>query len=150
MAFESRYWRTQLKRDISFIAKKIDISVVDMKPDDLDTIFSQIEIKLFTITYSLRKLMDTRKFPDTIAEKNVQVVSYRRNEKPIKPFGMFADYYELDSGTELVKKSLREICNQFTHAYFFNPVPNSEGRIKDIFFVSDRDREKCLYSFKMS
>lgn len=147
MAFESRYWRAQIKRDINFLGKKINIRVRGIESDDaIDQIFSQIEIKLFTMAYSLRKLMDTKRFPDKISKTKIRAKRYKHNKKRIRPLGIFDDYYEISSRGEEVNLEIREVCNQFTHSYFFQPCPNSRGCLKILFFVSDRDKNKYLYS----
>lgn len=155
MAFESRYWRSQIKRDITFLMKKLEVRLASLipatdYPDDLDKLYSQVEIKLFTITYSLRKLMDTKRFPDRVSEKKIKAKRYQRNnKKSLRPFGLFEDYYDLNLKGAVVSLELREVCNQFTHAYFFEPIPNAKGCIGTIFFVSDRYKNKCIYSLNI-
>lgn len=72
MAFESVFWRSKIKREISFIKKKMDINMREIEDENrFESIFSHIEIKLFIIAYSLRKLMDTYKFPDDVPKKKI-------------------------------------------------------------------------------
>lgn len=145
MAFESRYWRKRIHQDISLIKNKLLIKTRDLDSDKIDEVFSFIEIKLFLITYSLRKLMDTRKFPDFVGGKDLKILKYNRNsKKPYRPWGMFEDYYDLSNNYKF-KLSFREVCNQFTHAEVFQPVSNNRGYVRYLFFVSDRDKNKHLY-----
>ncbi len=145
MAFESRYWKRQAKGDIRTVLKKMDVNISRLKGDNLDKIFSEVEIKLFTIAYSLRKLMDTNKLPDKIGELEISLIVFPRNKKgPMKPWSSFDEYYELNS-PQSAKMSLRDVCNSFIHAYFFQPNADSKNRLTGLFFVSDYDRNKQIY-----
>jgi len=119
MAFESFFWRNQIKRDIDYILKRLEINLAKLEDEKIDQVFSEVEIKFFTITYSLRKLMDTKKFPDCISEYEINVSEFPRNSKKyIKPWSSFDSYYDFKK-LQKRKLSLRKICNQFIHAYFF-------------------------------
>lgn len=149
MAFESVYWRAQIKRDIRFLRKKLEIRVDNLNSDKLDYVFSQIEIKLFTITYAFRKLMDTRRLPDKIGMARIKVKKYKRNNKKnIIPWHGFEDYYDLASNSA-DSLTLRKICNQFIHSYWFQPIGNSKGYIRTVFFVSNDLKEKYLFSINL-
>ena len=80
MSFESYYWRKNLKRDLKFIENKLEINFSKINDEKVDEIYSLVEIKLFTIAYSIRKLLDTRKFPDMISQKEIPVIVYPRNK----------------------------------------------------------------------
>jgi hypothetical protein len=126
MAFESRFWRAEIKRDISFLERKLSNKLNFADDVDLDKFFSTVEIKLFTIAYALRKLMETGKFPDRVSAVKLNVSQYNRNQKRIRSWGSFDDYYDLSSQNK-IKMELRFLCNQFIHARFFQPVGNSNG-----------------------
>lgn len=145
MAFESRYWKKQAKGDIRTVLKRTNIDVSKLEGDDLDKVFSEVEIKLFTIAYSLRKLMDTKKLPDKTGGLEIGLLAFPRNEKgPMKPWSLFDDYYDLNT-SQRMKMSLRDICNSFIHAYFFQPNANSKNQLTGLFFTSDQDRNKRIY-----
>jgi len=150
MAFESKFWRNQIKRDINYLNKKMKVNVRNLNEEENDCLYSQIEIKLFTITYSLRKLMDTKKFPDNVGKKRINISKYKRNDKKqIRPFGLFDDYYFLDNkSSEFI--TLRYLCGQFVHAYFFQPIPDKKGNIKKLFFVSNSAKEDGIYSLSIT
>ncbi len=145
MAFESRFWRAEIKRDISFLERKLSNKINFADDVDLDKFFSTVEIKLFTIAYALRKLMETGKFPDRVSAVKLNVSQYNRNQKRIRSWGSFDDYYDLSSQKK-IKMELRFLCNQFIHARFFQPVGNSNGFMRVVYFVSDHDQQKCVYS----
>jgi len=139
----------KLKKDINFLNKKLENSLKNMTEIGIEKIFSGIEIKLFTITYSLRKLMDTHRFPDSVSIKKIKIKKYKRNKGRFSPVEMFDKCYDLASGGNNEYLLLREICNQFTHANHFQPICNQKGNIKNLFFVSDRDVNKYLYSLNI-
>lgn len=147
MAFESVFWRSQIKREISFIKKKMNINV--SKIDDeikFESLFSYIEIKLFIIAYSLRKLMDTHKFPDKVSKTKIKLSSFKKinTKEKIAPFQSPEKHYDF---TNEIKKdvSLRYICSQFVHTFYFQLLANSRGKIRYIEFVSKDDKDKCIY-----
>lgn len=152
MAFESRFWRKQIKKDITFLKKKLNFNTIKFQDvpfdPDLDEFISVVEIKLFTTAYSLRKLMDTKKFPDSTSKEKVEVRRYKRNKISFVPWGYFDDYYYMNENSKIYL-DLREICNQFIHSYFFQPLTNSKGFLSDLFFVSEHDRNECLYSLEI-
>ena len=67
MAFESRFWRAEIKRDLSFLERKLSNQLNYADDVDLDEFFSMVEIKLFTVAYGIRKLMETGQFPDRLS-----------------------------------------------------------------------------------
>jgi len=145
MAFESRFWRSKIKKDIKYISKIIEINILNLEDEELDKIFSELEIRFFTIMYSLRKMMDLKKMPDSTAKTEIRVESFLRNKDKHMKWYLCDDYYDLQSAKKhfLV---LREVCNQFIHAYFFQPLVNSRKKIGVIHFVSDRQKNNTLYS----
>ena len=79
MAFESYYWRRDIKRDIRLIRSKMAINIFPIMDERLDEIFSIVEIKLFLMAFSIRKLLEARKLPDSIANKTIKVKKFPRN-----------------------------------------------------------------------
>ena len=91
--------------------------------------------------------MDTDRLPDKVSLHEINVsVFFRNKKKRINPWSLFDDYYNLEKKAEKRKETLKKICNQFIHAYFFHPVGSSKSNLEEIFFVSDWDKEKYLYS----
>ncbi len=82
MSFESVYWKKNLKRDVTFILKKMNINLDEIEDyEKFEQIFSIIEIKLFIIAYSLRKLIDTKKVSDRLSDIQIKVSAYPKNSK---------------------------------------------------------------------
>lgn len=150
MSFESYYWRKSLKRDLSFIEKKLGISVSNFESEKIDEFYSLVEIKLFTIAYSVRKLLDARKFPDVINKKEIIVTAYPRNKN--EKFRIFIGdsekLYEFNLGKK-TKLRLRYICNQFVHSFIFQIYRNYHNKLRYLYFTSDASKDKYLYSVEL-
>lgn len=145
MAFQSYYWKKQAKSDIKAILKRTEISLYSLDDVALDKLFSEVEIKLFTLAYSVRKLADTKKLNDKIKKIKISVAIFPRNDKsPITPWGTFDDYYNLNKQTE-DNLDVRTVCNFFIHAIFFQPVVGSKRKLAKLFFVSDKQKDKHIY-----
>lgn len=145
MAFESYYWKKQAKGDIRAILKRLDLNLSGLESGSLDKTYSVVEIKLFTLAYSLRKLLDAKKLPDKVGNVEINVVSFPRNKKvSMPPWSFFDEGYEMNKPNK-IKMPLRHACNSFIHSYHFQPIPSFAGKLTWLYFVSDRDRNKCVY-----
>lgn len=153
MAFESRFWRSLIRKDIDYLRKKIEIKL-DFENEDnykIDESISYIEIKLFNIAYGLRKLLDHHKIPNKV-NANILKVNFFSKRKNYKDgvFDLlynpdFDERYDLSHRREETIR-LRALCNHFIHAKIFQPYANRLGAVKYLFFVSDDKYEKKLYS----
>ena len=150
MSFESSYRKKNLKRDIKFILKKMDINLDDVEDSEkFEQIFSAIEIKLFIIAYSLRKLIDTRKVSDRLSDIQLKVNAYPKNSKKLTAMNnrRLQEQYEFKDRTE-TRKRIRRICNQIIHSYTFQPIVY-RSKIFYIFFNSDEQKNKYLFRLKI-
>ncbi len=144
MAFESYYWKKNIKRDIRDIQKKMLISL-DLVPDEkIDEVFSFVEIKLFMMAFSIRKLLEARKLPDAVANIEIKVIAYKRNDRRAS---IFFDFEKLYDFKDALKKSLKltDVLNQFIHAYFFQAFTTAKGHFRYLYVTSDRTKNKFLY-----
>ncbi len=150
MSFESIYWKKDLKRDISFILKKMDINLDQIENDEkFEQIFSTIEIKLFIIAYSLRKLIDTKKVIDKLSDAQLKVSAYPKNSKRLTLMNnhRFEEQYDFNKKQEK-KLKIRYICNQIIHSYIFQLV-GYKSKIFYVFFNSDDQKNKYLFKIKI-
>lgn len=144
MAYESRYWRTILKRDLTYLLKKTDLSHEEVEKD-LDRHFSLVEIKIMTTAYIIRKLADSRKIPDLTLNKLVKVKNFspRSDENPRPYVDLFKEY---DLGNFSYKKiTIRELCNQVIHSYVLQAIGDQRFAFTTFFVVSDRDSQSGLF-----
>lgn len=150
MSFESFYWKKNLKRDVSYIAKKLDANIDEIgNNNQLEQIFSTIEVKLFIIAYSLRKLIDTKKISDKLSSIQIEILAYPKNSKKITLMDnyCFDEYYDFSKKQEM-SLPIREICNQIIHSYIFQLVSN-RNKIFYMFFNSDHEKDKYLLKLKI-
>lgn len=148
MAYESYYWRQIIKRDTKYLENKLKLSHKDIEMD-VDKNFSEVEIRLMTLAYIIRKLADTHKLPDKTLRRKINVNMYAR----VKDFKRrsFADIereYDLKIKTER-SLSLREVANQIIHSYILQTIGSSRRAFKYLWFVSDRNRDGGLYEIKI-
>lgn len=143
MAYESFYWRTILKRDLTYLLKKTGMSHDEVEAD-LDRHFSFVEIKIMSAAYVIRKLADSNKLPDNALKKNLKVKSYptQADYQPRAYVDIFKEY-NLDKA-EYKKISLRELCNQIIHSYVLQAVGDSKKAFTAFWVVSDRDYKSGL------
>ena len=148
MAFESYYWRKDIKKDISYIEKKMKVNVRPLSSEALDEIISQIEIKLFVMAFSIRKLLDTKKLPDWVLDETVTVLRYKRNAKRTRIFFDFFELYDFDHPIK-EKLPLRIILNQFIHGFVFQAMSNRLGHVDSVYLNSDYTQRQFLYFLKL-
>lgn len=151
MAFESKYWKNIIKRDIAYIKKIIAKNVDTYKNDDkLEEAFSKVEIKIFNIAYALRKLSDTRKVSDKLANSSYKIDSYPKTKKRITHMNnhRLDEHYDFSKKIELEMK-IRDICNKIIHSYIFQLII-SRKKFTYIDFTSDHTKSKYLLSFKIN
>lgn len=149
MAFESYYWRKDIKRDISFIKKKMEVDVSSLSPQKLDAVFSKVEIKLFTMAFSIRKLLETKKLPDRVRREKIKIVRYKRNANKAGPIFSFEKLYDFEH-PQKSEIMLTDVLNQFIHGHVFQILPNDESKLQELMFTSDRDKNKHLSSLSIA
>jgi len=157
MSFESRYWKKFLKKDIDYINRKLKINLDEIEydededeEDEFEEIFSMIEIKIFIIAYSLRKLIDSKKISNEISNVKLEVCLYPKKGKGLVTFinsHKWDKHYNFDK-KKRKRMYIREISNQIIHSYIFDLVRYGK-RICYIYFVSDRNRNKYLLRIKI-
>jgi hypothetical protein len=144
MAFESYYWKKDLKRDISYIQKKIDIKVSGLEGDKFDEHFSKIEIKLFLMAFSVRKLLESQRLPDSAKNLKLKCIKYSRNSRIQSLSFDYEKMYDFDRPVK-TNLTLVSLLNQFIHAHVFQVISNRNGHIRYVFVTSDREKGKFLY-----
>ena len=150
MSYSSFFWKKQLKRDVSYILKKMDVDLGEIKDEEkLDQIFSTIEIKLFTIAYSLRKLIDTNKVSTKLSNTQIKILAYPKNSSKITIMNnhRLDEHYDF-SGKIIKKLYIRDICNQIIHSYIFQLGVYGD-KLFYIFFNSDYKKNKYLSKLKI-
>ncbi|KKU79896.1 MAG: hypothetical protein UY04_C0001G0046 [Parcubacteria group bacterium GW2011_GWA2_47_7] len=144
MAFESHYFKRDIRKEITSIRKLLDTSLSPLTDTRLDEVFSKVEIKLFMISFSTRKLIETKKLPDSVLDMEIGITRFPRNAKRRGAFFDFEKLYSLDKPTR-VKMRLRDILNQFMHSFVFQATANTRRKLTNVFVCSDRAHTQYLY-----
>lgn len=147
MVYESYFWRRLIKRDITYLRKKLKLTHKQVK-DNLDEHFSYVEIKLMTLAYVGRKLADTKKLPDATLNGVIKLKIYPATGDNKRLFFDFEKEFDLNKPSE-ARLTIRQICNQMIHSYFLQAVGSSRRAFKHVWFVSDYHRSKGLYSIEI-
>lgn len=148
MAFESRYWRKNIKQDIKEIKKLMSVNINSLKGDKFDEAFSKVEINLFMMAFSIRKLIETRKIPDPVLDQTIQVTVFKRNNTRASWSFDFDKLYDFSKETK-EKLKLKYFLNQIMHSYVFQVSATRKGNLAYLYFVSDTKRRDFLYYVKL-
>ena len=144
MAFESYYWKKDIRKDISTIQRKMEINLQTLTSKKLDEVCSIVEIKVFLIAFAIRKLLDTKKIPDRVAAKKIKIIKFKRNSRAHGAFFNFKKLYELDKPIKADMEA-KLILNQIIHGFVFQVFANKSGKLSHLYITSDYDKSKFLY-----
>lgn len=141
MIFDSSYW----KEDLLKVAKKLELRLVQKRWRGRS--FYALEKEIFLGFYSIRKLIESRKISDSIANHKYQITEFPRKNKNINllvddPAKEFEVEYE--DGKQ-VNITVRQLCNQFIHSFFFTPFMPDGKSLVGLFVCSDYKRESGIY-----
>ncbi len=148
MAFESYYWRKNIRRDISEIRKIMLIDLNSLEGEKIDEIFSKVEIKIFMMAFSIRKLLETRKLPDSVLDVSIKATKFKRNAERA---GWFFDFNKLFDFTKPTKEDLKLkfFLNQIIHSYVFQASSTQKGNLSYLYFTSDNKKNEWLYYIRL-
>lgn len=148
MAFESYYWRKNIKRDITEIRKMMLVNLNVLEGEKFDEVFSKVEIKIFMMAFSIRKLLETRKLPDSVLDATIKVTKFKRNTERA---GWFFDFDKLFDFTRPIKEDLKlkYFLNQIIHSHVFQTSSTRKGNLSYLYFTSDKKRKEWLYLIRL-
>ena len=145
MSFDSYCWKQLLKKDIKYLDKNLLLN-----NKHTEYLLSNIEIKLFIIVFSLRKLFDSKKISDKLSNYKIEVKCFERkiNKNVTKMNNhCLEDIYNIKKGNK-TKLYIREICNKIIHSYTFQLVVYGK-KIRYVYFNSDYNKDKYLYYIRI-
>jgi hypothetical protein len=148
MSFESRYWKEEIKRDISFIEKTVNSDLTLLSDHKFESLMSKLEIKTFTLAYAFRKLIENRKVEQKLFKKSIKVTSYKFNGR-VAPFYnlSFERSYDLKNAETDTLEAGR-VCNMIIHSFVFQ-FSFYGKRVVYLFLNSDKSKKKCVYRIKI-
>ena len=110
----------------------------------------QIERDVFIGFYSVRKLIETRtKLTD--ATKSLKIrVDWHPNRKPVDWLNSHRidELYDLDD-SQSETRDLMFISGRIIHSFIFAPWIDEHGGLAGLFFTSDTDKDRRLYSMSV-
>ncbi|MFG6448875.1 hypothetical protein ACG0Z6_11580 [Roseateles sp. BYS180W] len=144
MVIESRYWREQLRLEISELKRKQSYRRWTEKQLVL------YERKLMLVAFQVRSLLERPKVNDTARRTAMPVIRYKKvGDRPFTYTGSDwpEDCFDMDH-PEKVQLSAIDVCNQLIHYYWMQTW--SEGtKFSGMLVFSDYMRHKCAYEFRI-
>jgi hypothetical protein len=138
MIWESSYWKTDLLKQVAALKKRVT------QKRWTEASLAKCEQNLMMGFYSVRKLIESLKLTDIVADSSYQIRSYPPTGKRVTLLNnhKIDELYDLGAPRKETIK-LKDLCNQFIHSYVFAPVVEGGG-LSAIWLASDRQRSKAL------
>lgn len=144
MAIESRYWRTELRNDLSWLKKHRAYSRRSEKQLVL------FERQLMVVAFQVRSLLERPKVNDRARSTGMSALRYKKTGD--RPFtytgpGWPHERFDMEHPEPAVLSAL-DVCNQLIHYYWMQTW--SESRVfSGMLVFSDYMRHKWAYEFRI-
>ena len=140
MIDESYYWKVDLLRQNSALKARA------AQKRWTDASFARCEQTIMLGCFSIRKLIESRKLTDKVAEKSLQIRCYPSNGKVVTLLNKHKidNLFDLDKPKKRLVK-LRFLCNQVIHSYVFTLLFHEGGSLSSILVASDNERSRALW-----
>lgn len=139
LIYGSSFW----KDDLLKLAKKLELRLAQKRWTEKS--YFAVEKEIFLGFYSIRKLIESRKVSDSIADKTFKIHEFPKNNKIetliTEDFSKEFDFNK----SKRVEISIAKICNQFIHSYFFGPLVPEGKSLIGFFICSDHKRKSGIY-----
>ena len=139
MIYESSYWKNDLLKSSKNLNKRVNQKKWYKRS------FVSTEKEIFTSFYAIRKLIESSKLTNTLADKSFSAMSYKSLGKVVTQMNChnIDELYDFDNERK-VDLTLRNICNLIIHSYVF--LFNFENeKFNGIYVNSDFSKNKNLY-----
>lgn len=139
MISESSYWKFDLLKQAEALRKRM------RQKRWPDASSARCEQSIMLGFYSIRKLTESGKLTDEIANMNIHLRYYSAKGKLIHWMNShkLEDLYDWDASQERCV-SLPFLCNQIIHSYVFYLSVGEDGGLRGILVTSDRQRSTEL------
>ncbi|MEA5448296.1 hypothetical protein VB780_06940 [Leptolyngbya sp. CCNP1308] len=144
MIYESRFWKNDLLKQANSLRSRM------LQKRWPEASFARLEQDMMLGFYSIRKLIESKKLSDAVANQSLEALSYEWMGEPVTLINKnkIEKLYNLNSGHKIQKK-LIFFCHQFIHSYIFEVLFDENYRLNGIFISSDKERNKALYLVKL-
>jgi hypothetical protein len=140
---DSVIWKGKLKQDLRSLEKRLDQKRWSYRS------FVLFERELILIFFAIRRLIESGKITDRIAQKQYSCNTYPNLGKIVDELSK----YDLDEGFDFEAEeektlSLRFLTNQFVHAYVIYPDFSEDGEVIGVLLCSDWEKHNSLIQVK--
>jgi hypothetical protein len=144
MIWESRYWKDDLLKAASYLRQKRE------QKRWLPVSLARLEQRIVLGFYGIRKLQESRKISDRFRHRPVLLNEFYPTGKMIKYYRRdeLDEIYKMGS-PRMTKKPLNFVCNQIIHSYVFTPGLNEDAYLEDLYFASERQKNKSMFGIKI-
>ena len=145
MISDSFFWKADLLKQASAVRSRMQ------QRRWTDASFARVEQTIMLGFYSIRKLNESKKLSQVVAELDVSLMAYRWSGKQVTRLNWISldKLHDLES-PETVTRSLTFLCNQIVHSYIFLPLLDEDHLLHSFVFASDREKHNWLYSLNVS
>lgn len=141
---ESRYWREELRRDLSWLRRHRSYGRWSEKQHVL------FERKLMIVAFQIRSLLERPKVNEAAREATVPAVRYKKlGSRPFTVVGAGwpHDRFDMDNPESTIL-SVLSVCNQLIHYYWMET--HTDGRaFSSMLVFSDYQRHKWAYEVQI-
>ncbi len=145
MIEQAKYWRKFLIKTAKNLEKRYRQKRWSARS------YYNLEKEVFLGFFSIRKLKESYLVNQSLISNNHVVRSFPRVSTPltiIKDPNHFLNNYHPFKGKDCTL-SLKDLCNQFIHSFYFSPlIPENIG-LMGFYFSSDWDKSKTVYYIQL-
>jgi len=144
LIWESKYWRDDLHRRAQALRNK------QKQHRWFDASFGRLEQTIMLAFYSIRKLAEAKKIPDSQFQQSVELLFYSAIGKPVTLLNWhnLDELYKVQEPSGLVKP-LSFVANQIIHSFVFVPILTPSRTLDGIAFNSDKTRQSGVFCIKI-
>lgn len=141
---DSVIWKEKLKQDLRALKKR------QSQKRWSNRSFILFERELILAFFSIRKLIESRKVTDRVANRKYKCKTYPNKGMIVDELSKYDLEENFDFESEEEKSfSLTFLANQFIHAYVLFPDFSDDGKILGILLCSDWEKHNSLIQIKI-
>lgn len=145
MIYESGYWKADLLKRADKLYRRTQ------QRRWSETSLARFEQEVMLGFYAVRKLQEARKISGRLWNRPVPLIQFRSSGKAVRHLNWdrIDVLYKLDT-PDCVQRPLSFVTNQVIHSYVFVPGFDESNRLVNLFFASDREKDRLLSAVTVS
>lgn len=144
MIKQEKYWIKDLTDNVKFINSCID-KKIPFCDEESDELLLELEKRIMTSCYIIRKLNESNKIPDPLYKTEVELAFYPKKDSSFDPDDINVENLHDMKNMEVKKRYFSYVANQIIHSYFFEIYQYFDETISGFYFNSDRSRKAGIY-----